>query len=46
MPADEVRAIVPLPPLRDPLVDFLTDRVAGRFYAYAGWDGRGPRRIG
>ncbi len=46
VPADEVRAIVPLPPLRDPLVDFLTDRVAGRFYSYAGWDGRTPRRVG
>ena len=46
VPAEEVRAIVPLPPLRDPLVDFLTDRVPGRFYSYAGWDGRHPRRIG
>ncbi|MDF1524162.1 MAG: NUDIX hydrolase [Trueperaceae bacterium] len=46
VPAEEVRAIVPLPPLRDPLVDYLTDGVTGRFYSYAGWDGRGPRRVG
>jgi len=46
LPAEEVRAIVPLPPLRDPLVNYLTDRVTGRFYGFTSWDGRGPQRIG
>lgn len=45
-PAAEVRTIVPIPPLRDPLVAYLEDRVPGRFYSYAGWDGRVPRSIG
>ena len=46
VPRDEVRAIVPLPPLRDPLVDFLSDHVTGRFYTFSSWDGRGPQRVG
>jgi hypothetical protein len=41
-----VRSIVPLPPLRDPLVAFLRDRVAGRFYTFSSWDGRTPQRVG
>lgn len=45
-PASEVRTIVPIPPLRDPLVTYLEDRVPGRFYSYAGWDGRVPRSVG
>ncbi len=45
-PASEVRTIVPIPPLRDPLVAYLEDRVPGRFYSYAGWDGRVPRSVG
>ncbi|HZJ10141.1 MAG TPA: NUDIX hydrolase [Trueperaceae bacterium] len=44
-PAAEVRDTVPIAPLRDPLVAYLNDRVAGRFYSYAGWDGRFPRRV-
>lgn len=44
-PLDEVRARVPIPPLRDPLVTYLRDGVAGRFYSYAGWDGRGARQV-
>jgi 8-oxo-dGTP diphosphatase len=46
VPAEEVRTIVPLPPLRDPLVNYLTDRAAGRFYTFSSWDGRGPQRVG
>ncbi len=42
-PVEEVAAIVPIPPLRDPLVNYLRDGVPGRFYSYAGWDGRGPQ---
>jgi len=44
-PVEEVAATVPIPPLRDPLVAYLRDRVPGRFYSYAGWDGRGVRRV-
>ncbi len=44
-PVDEVSTIVPIPPLRDPLVTYLRDRVPGRFYSYAGWDGRGHRKV-
>jgi 8-oxo-dGTP diphosphatase len=46
VPAEAVRGIVPLPPLRDPLIAFLHDRTPGRFYAYASWDGRGVQRVG
>ncbi len=44
-PVEEVASTVPIPPLRDPLVNYLKDRVPGRFYSYAGWDGRGHRRV-
>ena len=44
-PAEEVRSIVPIPPLRDPLSAYLTDHVPGRFYTFAGWDGRNPRLV-
>lgn len=46
VPGDEVRSIVPLAPLRDPLLNYLSDGVTGRFYSYASWDGRTPQRIG
>lgn len=44
-PVEEVATIVPIPPLRDPLVNYLRERVAGKFYAYAGWDGRAGRVV-
>lgn len=44
-PAEEVKSIVPTPPLRDPLVNYLVDHVPGKFYSYAGWDGRTPRQV-
>lgn len=46
VPADEVEQIIPLAPLRAPLVAYLRDRLAGRFYSYAGWDGRGAASVG
>jgi 8-oxo-dGTP diphosphatase len=46
VPVDEVRRIVPLAPLREPLIHYLSDRIAGRFYTYASWDGRRPQRVG
>jgi 8-oxo-dGTP diphosphatase len=45
VPVDEVEAIMPMPPLREPLSRYLRDHVAGRFYSYAGWDGRGLRTV-
>lgn len=44
-PLEEVKARVPIPPLRDPLVTYLSDGIAGRFYSYSGWDGRGARQV-
>src|SRR5690606_21312114 len=44
-PLEEVKHKVPIPPLRDPLVAYLSDKASGRFYSYAGWDGRGARRV-
>ncbi|CAN5658407.1 NUDIX hydrolase [soil metagenome] len=45
VPVDEVETIIPIPPLREPLARYLRDRVAGRFYTYAGWDGRGLKSV-
>jgi 8-oxo-dGTP diphosphatase len=44
-PAEEVEKIIPIAPLREPLVAYLRDRQPGRFYSYAGWDGREERSI-
>lgn len=46
VPVDEVERIIPILPLRQPLAAYLRDRVAGRFYSYSGWDGRGATSIG
>lgn len=45
VPVDEVESIIPIAPLRDPLVRYLRDRQPGRFYTFAGWDGRGARNV-
>jgi len=44
-PVEEVEAIIPIPPLREPLVRYLKERVPGKFYSFGGWDGRGRRLI-
>lgn len=44
-PAEEVEEMIPIPPLREPLVNYLRDRLTGRFYSYAGWDGRGMLKV-
>lgn len=44
-PVEEVERVIPIPPLREPLVQYLRDRKAGHFYSYAGWDGRGGRAV-
>ncbi len=46
VPVEEVEQIIPIPPLRQPLANYLRDRVPGRFYSYEGWDGRGLRSVG
>ncbi len=45
VPVEEVAQLVPIPPLRDPLTAYLRDAQAGRFYSYAGWDGRGEHHV-
>lgn len=45
-PVEEVRRIIPIAPLREPLVKYLSDRRPGRFWTFAGWDGRGARHVG
>ena len=40
VPADEVEKIIPIAPLREPLVNYLRERQPGKFYTYGGWDGR------
>ena len=44
-PVDEVEKMIPIPPIREPLTNYLRDGKAGRFYAYAGWDGRGGKSV-
>lgn len=44
-PVEEVESIIPIPPLREPLVAYLRHREPGRFYSYAGWDGRDQRVV-
>jgi 8-oxo-dGTP diphosphatase len=45
VPVDEIEAIMPMPPLREPLTRYLRDHVPGRFYSFAGGDGRGMRWV-
>ncbi|MEJ2665836.1 MAG: NUDIX hydrolase [Deinococcales bacterium] len=40
-PAEDVKSIIPIAPLRDPLVAYLQGTRPGTFYSYSGWDGRG-----
>lgn len=44
-PVEEVEAIIPIAPLREPLANYLRERQPGRFYSYAGWDGKHKRSI-
>jgi 8-oxo-dGTP diphosphatase len=45
VPVEEAEEMIPITPLREPLANYLRDRRAGRFYAYAGWDGRGLQQV-
>lgn len=45
VPAEEIEGTIPIPPLREPLAAYLRDRRPGRFFSYAGWDGRGLRVV-
>jgi 8-oxo-dGTP diphosphatase len=42
-PVEEVEQLIPIPPLREPLATYLREKEPGRFYSYAGWDGRGAK---
>ena len=42
-PVEEAEQLIPIPPLRDPLTNYLRDGRAGRFYTYSSWDGRGEQ---
>lgn len=44
-PVEEVERTIPIAPLREPLASYLRDGRVGRFYSYAGWDGRGKRVV-
>lgn len=44
-PVEEVEQLIPIPPLREPLASYLRDHTPGRFYSYAGWDGRGKHCV-
>lgn len=40
-PVEEVKELVSIAPLAEPLVDYLQEHKPGRFYSYGGWDGKG-----
>lgn len=44
-PVEEVEAVIPIVPLREPLANYLRERKPGRFYSYAGWDGKHKRSV-
>ena len=44
-PVEEVETLIPIPPLREPLANYLRDGKTGKFYSYAGWDGRGEKKV-
>jgi 8-oxo-dGTP diphosphatase len=44
-PVEEVEKMIPIPPIREPLANYLRDGKTGRFYSYAGWDGRGGKSV-
>ncbi len=45
VPVELIPEIVPLAPIQEPLVKYLEDGVAGRFYSYASWDGKDMRQV-
>ena len=45
VPIEEVEDLIPIPPLIDPLRDYLDDRKAGRFYSYNSWDGKNKKQV-
>ena len=40
VPVEEIADLIPIPPIREPLIEYLKTHEAGKFYAYGGWDGR------
>lgn len=45
VPIEEVGELVPIPPIREPLIEYLGDHVPGRFYSFGGWDGKERRSV-
>lgn len=45
VPIEEVEDLIPIPPLIDPLRDYLDDRKPGRFYSYNSWDGKEKKQV-
>nr|WP_221276947.1 NUDIX hydrolase [Deinobacterium chartae] len=42
---EEAIALLDTPPMREPLSDYLSTGLPGRFYSFQGWDGKGGLRI-
>lgn len=45
VPVAEIAELIPIPPIREPLIAYLRDHEPGKFYAYGGWDGREMKDI-
>lgn len=45
VPVEEIADLIPIPPIREPLIEYLKTDEAGKFYAYGGWDGREMKGI-
>jgi 8-oxo-dGTP diphosphatase len=43
-PDEAINKLGPVP-MREPLMDYIQTGVAGRFYGFNGWDGRGGTRV-
>ncbi|HLR45625.1 MAG TPA: NUDIX hydrolase [Deinococcales bacterium] len=46
VPLEGLEELIPLAPLRIPLLSYLADRQPGRFWAFGGWDGRDAQLVG
>ncbi len=45
VPIEMIPEIVSLQPIQEPLINYLNDGVAGRFYTYTSWDGKDKQQI-
>lgn len=44
-PVEEVQELIPLAPIREPLVSYLKDHQPGKFYSYSSWEGKESRKV-